>query len=308
LRIGYPCINRSIGCKSDSTFRLKSYSDERLAVTVARNLDCLHQILEFNRDHAILFFRISSDIVPFASHPVCRFDWQSYFQTQLKYIGDLAIESGMRMTMHPDQFILLNSPDKGVHERSIRELEYHCRLMDRMGFDRSCKVQIHVGGVYGDKTGSMRRFVKRFRALDPSISRRIVIENDERLFGLEDCLSVHEEVGVPVVLDTLHYALFNNGDPLISAVRRAAATWMKDDGLPIVDFSLQDEQGRKGRHALTIVPSEFRTFLLQTTSIDFDIMLEIKDKERSAIEAIRIARKDPRFMKPVTRCGKVTER
>ncbi len=303
MRIGYPCINRSIGCTSGSTFRLKSYTDERLVATVAQNLDCLHRILEFNLDHSILFFRISSDTVPFASHPVCRFDWESYFQPRLKQIGAFADASGMRITMHPDQFVLLNSPDKGVHERSIRELEYHCRLIDLMGLDPSSKVQIHVGGAYGDRSASIKRFIRRFKELDPFISRRIVIENDERLFGLEDCLSVYQEVGVPVVIDTLHHALFNSGEPLVSAVRRAAGTWANGDGLPIVDFSLQDEGGKKGRHALTIVSSDFRTFLLQTRSFDFDVMLEIKDKEKSAIEAIRIARKDPRFTQTVADSG-----
>jgi len=72
MRIGYPCINLTIGCKSDRTFRLKSYAEGRLMQTVQDNLDCLLKILEFNVQHNLLFFRITSDLVPFASHPIRR--------------------------------------------------------------------------------------------------------------------------------------------------------------------------------------------------------------------------------------------
>ena len=79
MRIGYPCINRSIGCAASRSFRLSSYTDNRLRDTVRENLTCLAKILAYNEKHHLLFFRVTSDLVPFASHPVCTFRWQKYF-------------------------------------------------------------------------------------------------------------------------------------------------------------------------------------------------------------------------------------
>ena len=150
MKIGYPCINWTIGCKGDRTFRLKSYSEDRLIRTVRNNLDCLLAMLRFNVEHDILFFRITSDLVPFASHPVCDFDWLDYFKQDFAAIGSYINARSIRISMHPGQFTILNSPDAGVLEASSKELEYHAQVLDAMGLDTSAKIQLHVGGVYGN--------------------------------------------------------------------------------------------------------------------------------------------------------------
>ena len=120
MKIGYPCINTTIGCKSSLTFRLKSYSEKRLMETVKSNLACLAKILRFNVKHNILFFRITSDLVPFASHPICNYNWQRHFGKQFKAIGDFIKNQGMRISTHPDQITLINSLGNRVFE-SARE-------------------------------------------------------------------------------------------------------------------------------------------------------------------------------------------
>ncbi len=87
MRIGYPAINTTIQCTSNSTFRLKSYLESRLIDAVTQNLNCLKQILLYNRNHGFLFFRIGSNIIPFASHPICQSDWVNRFEKQFKTIG-----------------------------------------------------------------------------------------------------------------------------------------------------------------------------------------------------------------------------
>ena len=297
MRIGYPCINRSIGCTASHTFRLASYTEERLIETVKENLVCLKKILQYNLEHGMLFFRITSDLVPFASHPICTFPWQEHFAGEFRIIGEFIRQHGFRISMHPDQFVLLNAPDTGVFQRSIADLVYQTQVLDLMGLNTTAKVQIHVGGVYGDKPLSMDRFSSNYELLDTAIKNRLVIENDERLYTISDCLAIHKRTGIPVIADSFHHSLLNNGERFAQLLKPLRATWKAHDGIPMVDYSSQEPGKRMGAHAEHIEPEEFRQFLNETRMADFDIMLEIKDKEKSAISAIDIARKDPRLVK-----------
>jgi UV DNA damage endonuclease len=293
LRVGYPCINRSIGCTSSRTFRLASYSERRLVEAVRQNLDCLETVLRWNVEHGIGFFRITSDLVPFASHPVCTYNWARNFRDRLLALGRLVRRHRMRISMHPDQFVLLNALDERIVESSLRELDYHARVLDLMELPLSAKLQIHVGGVYGDKQAGINRFAERYRSLPAQIRRRLVVENDDRSYTVADCLEVNRLTGVPVLFDVFHHRVNSSGEAVREALHRCAATWRGRDGLPMVDYSSQEPGQRRGRHAEHIDRLGFRQFLADVRGIDFDVMLEIKDKEKSAREALALASRRP---------------
>jgi UV DNA damage endonuclease len=299
MRIGYPCINRTIDCTANSTFRLKSYSETRLKDSINNNLVCLRKILQFNLEHKILFFRISSDLVPFASHPINKFNWQKYFQEDFEEIGEFIIKNRMRISMHPDQFTLINSLKEEIFERSKKELIYHVEILDLMKLDKSDKIQIHVGGAYGDKKKSTERFITRFNELDDSVVQRLVIENDDKLFDLNDCLKINAQIHIPILFDIFHHRLYNSATQTKQeCFKLAVKTWNKKrDGIPMVDYSSQKVNGSPGQQAETINIEDFNLFLKQTKPFDFDVMLEIKDKEKSAIRAIELAIKDERVDK-----------
>ncbi|MCX6355350.1 MAG: UV DNA damage repair endonuclease UvsE [Candidatus Aureabacteria bacterium] len=296
MRIGYPCLNLSLGCTSSSTFRLRSFTTDLLRSKVESNLDCLLKILRYNVAHMILFFRVTSDLIPFASHPICRFKWRSVFKERFEEIGSFIRENRIRISMHPDQFTLINSIDRGVFTRSVRELRYHTDLLDIMGLDQTAKVQIHVGGVYGNRGKSIERFIRRHQTLDERIASRLVIENDDRNFPVADCLRISRGTGIPVVLDIFHHHLNNRGEFLCETMPLVFKTWTERDGVPIVDYSSQQRGARRGAHAQSLSPAAFGTFLRLSKPHNFDIMIEIKDKERSASKAIKAARRDMRFL------------
>lgn len=293
MKIGYPCINHSIGKKTVSTFRLSSYTVEKFIQCVNYNLATLVEILKYNIANNFMFFRISSDMIPFASHPICKFDWKEHFKSDLIKIGQLINDHNIRISMHPDQFVLINSKSQEIVNNSIKELEYHTDLLDLMTLDYSAKVQIHIGGVYGDKEKSKKQFISNYKTLlSANIKKRLVIENDDHLYNLKDCIEIHEYIGIPILFDVFHHICFDNNLPLHIALQISNNTWNHSkDGIMMIDYSNQELNQRKGKHSHTLDIKQFEKFILSVSNLDFDIILEIKDKEKSAKKAIEVINK-----------------
>jgi UV DNA damage endonuclease len=291
MKLGYPCINNTIGCTPNKTFRLASYCSSRLVESIKNNLLCLQKILEYNVAYNLLFFRISSDLVPFASHKICDLDWPRFFKSRFQELGQYIKQHNIRISMHPDQFVLLNSPQAHVTHNSIQELLYHARVLDALELDTTAKIQIHAGGIYGNKPAALERFIHTYNQLDTQIKQRLVLENDDRLYSAQDCLYIYQQTGIPIIFDTLHHECLNNGESLETILPQIFATWKTSDGVPMVDYSSQAPESRKGKHVATLNKAHFTQFIEQTRKYNFDIMLEIKDKEKSALQAIAIAQR-----------------
>ncbi|MBD3215532.1 MAG: UV DNA damage repair endonuclease UvsE [Candidatus Lokiarchaeota archaeon] len=295
MKIGYPCINLSLECRSSRTFRLKNYSIPKLKSTISNNLKCLQKILEFNKKHGILFFRITSDLIPFASHEIMKFEWQEHFKQQFREIGEYLKCNEMRITMHPGQYTVLNSTDEGVFKRSVKEIRYHIEVLDIMGLDSTAKVQVHVGGVYGNKPQSLERFIERYKTYNKEITNRLVIENDDKSYTLQDCLKIHDETGIPIIFDIYHHQCNSSGESIPQAFKAFTESWKEVDGLPIVHYSSEHPDKGKPRHSEHIQLRDFRKFIEQTREYNFDMMLEIKDKEKSALKALEVLNDDERL-------------
>lgn len=287
MRIGYPCVNLSLNCRSSRTFRLRSYTPTKFESTVVENLNCLEETIKWNIRHNIKFFRISSDLIPFASHPICTYQWQKGFRARLRRIGKILRRYQVRVSMHPDQFVLLNAIDERILANSIRELIYHAQLLDLMQLPQNAKIQIHIGGSYGDKEQSIKRFAERYQRLPEEVQRRLVVENDDRIFTVADCLKLNGLIKIPIVFDSLHHEVNSDGTDLSTAFVSCARTWRRRDGVPMVDYSSQQPSARPGSHAHHINLRHFFAFLKQISGFDCDLMLEIKDKEKSVLAVLK---------------------
>lgn len=187
-----------------------------------------------------------------------------------------------------------------IFNRSYEELNYHAQLMNCMGLDTTHKFQIHLGGKYDDKKKSMQRFVDRYKNnLNDDIRARLVLENDDRIYSLEDVYWIHQQCGIPILFDTLHHECLNsNGDSLEVAFKKAASTWDPiRDGVPLIDYSDQEPGARVGNHRQSIALKHFKKVICDKLMkckndngefIEFDVMLEIKDKDASAVKSLPV--------------------
>ncbi|WP_338117000.1 UV DNA damage repair endonuclease UvsE [Sulfuracidifex metallicus] len=254
---------------------------EKVREVSERNLNCLKRTLIWNMDHDILFFRISSNTIPFASHPKMSLNWRDELGDQLRSVGDV-IMGRIRISMHPGQYVVLNSNRREVVESSVAELKYHADLLDSMGVDGY--IQIHVGSSQGGKKEGLRRFQENFYLLPENVMKRLAIENDDRVYTVNDCLDLWDVLRTPVVFDNLHHDLNNNGESLEDALRMVRNTWKGNR--PMTDYSSQEKGERPGVHASTLSISHFLDYVKRVDNVD--VMLEIKDKEKSALRAVEI--------------------
>lgn len=286
MNIGFVGDSKVLGVSTGRKFRLASYSRERFLETCEMNIKNLDRTVRYASDSGFRFYRINSQLIPFASHPVCKAPWREVFAEPLREIGAFIRKSGMRISMHPDQFVVLNAREPQVVRAAVDELLYHAAVYTLLGLGREHKFQLHVGGIYGDKDESIRRFIRSYKELPEEVKRHLVIENDDRLYSVADCYRIYQETGVPILLDIFHHEMLNNGELVVEAVSLCRSTWQPEDGLPMIDYSSQAAGGRPGKHTDSIDMEHFAAFLKMLPSDDFDIMLEIKDKDVSGMKAL----------------------
>lgn len=292
MNIGYVSIIMSEpGLKMKSCI-LKNASEDNLIKLIKYNLEMLDKIFDYNFKHDIFVFRISSGFIPFASHPINKVDWCKMFKKEFLTLGKKAKKYGIRLSMHPGQYTTLTSPNKDVVKKSIWDLKYQTGVLDCMGLDSKNKIILHIGGKYEDKQQSMERFIKEYKKLPKNIKNRLVIENDDRNYTAEDVLYISSKADIPVLFDYFHHLLNHEGEDLntIEILKKCMKTWKKDkDGIPKVHYSQQAIGKKSGSHSLTIDVSEFLRFY-NTLPCNVDIMLEVKDKDISALKCILATR------------------
>ena len=278
--LGYVAINLTLGDAKFRTCRLANATPDKLRELIASNLATLQNIIAFNAAHDIHMYRITSEIIPFASHPINELAWWDEFEPELTAIGALVRANDMRVSMHPGQYVVLNSPRPEVVTNALSDLTWHVRFLDALQVDASCKVNIHLGGIYGDRDAAIERFIAIANALPGAITRRLTIENDDRSYTALDALRASSGTGLPVVFDWLHHNANREPDTDTDDIlARCFATWRSDDGPPKTHYSTQADGKRPGAHADYIDVADFVQFLNAAPDLPFDCMLEAKAKD-----------------------------
>ena len=246
LRLGYCCINTTLRNEKTPVFcsrtcRLETLKRNGVEYSYhldKQNLDDLEKIFHWNYQNKIFLFRMSSDMFPFSSHP----DYSSYynfeqFAERLHQLGNLAKSYEQRITFHPGQFNQLTSVNEHVVVKSIVEIDIHSRILDMMGLDHHSVIVIHGGSKQGGKDAALERFRKNFTRLSPSAQRRLVLENCEMAYTIDDLLPVSKELGVPIVVDYHHYNLHKTDACLTALTEEVLTVWKSRGITPLFHIS-----------------------------------------------------------------------
>lgn len=286
MSIGYACLTVGVPNTDIKSCMLKNADDKKLAQLIEHNLSSLRNMIDYNKTNKINLFRISSDIIPFGSSPVNTLPWTQLFKQELTEIGETVKKAGIRVSMHPGQYTVLNSPDSQVADRAVEDLNYHASFLDSLGVDYTHKIILHIGGVYGDKRAAIRRFADRYRSLSPSVRDRLVIENDDKSYHICDVLELGTALGIPVVYDNLHNKLncCDSSKDDLYWVTQSGLTWKQKDGKQKIHYSQQNPVKNAGSHSESILIDDFLHFYQSLGQYKPDIMLEVKDKNISAIK------------------------
>ena len=286
MSIGYGCLNIGTPNTNIRSVMQRNATPEKLTEVTAHNLEALEKMVDYNIANDIRLYRISSDLIPFGSSPVNALDWPEIHKEAFERVGAKIRKSGMRVSLHPGQYTVLNSPTEDVGERAIADLIYHDKILAALGTDTTNKIVLHVGGIYGDKKEAIERFEQNFRRLPETVQNRLILENDDRLYNIEEVLELAHRLQIPAVYDNLHHAInppaSGGADPYWIA--EAKKTWKMTDGNQKIHYSQQAPGKRPGAHTDTIDLETFLTFHDQLEDKQIDIMLEVKDKNLSAIK------------------------
>jgi len=301
MRLGFPVkVMGRPDLRSNDTRRWQKNPHLRTS------LEYVDQILDHLARRRITMYRLSSDLAPYATHP----DMPQFHgmvaesDAELRAIGAKARALDIRLSFHPSQFVLLNSPDPDLTRRSIWDLASQAEMLDRMELGPEAVLVTHVGGTYGDVEASRARWAATWPTLPDHVRRRLVLEHDDIRFSAADTLWIHEQTGVRLVFDYQHHWCLNPaGLDATDVLRRMLATW-PDGQRPKIHFSsprtelrevvrTDRKTRRKTRalippvwtgHADFTNPFEFARFMRDAQGLVFDVMLEGKAKDLSLVK------------------------
>jgi UV DNA damage endonuclease len=291
--LGYACINMTLGKKGITTNRSmikRTFKEKGIPYASElsiQNVRDFIEIIKWNEQNNIKFFRMSSNVFPWSSeYPLSELPHYQRIKNLLSGAGHLINKYGHRITSHPGPFNVLVSPNENVVKNTITDLSIHGEVFDMMGLSRTPynKLNIHCNGVYGDKQSAMDRFCKNFELLPESVQTRLTVENDDKasMYSVKDLMYIHNRIGIPIVFDYHHHKFNTGGLTEEEALKLAVSTW--GDIKPVVHYS---ESKSLHENNDTIKPQAHSDYIsehINTYGIDVDVMIEAKMKELTLLE------------------------
>ncbi len=267
---------------------------KKIAELCLGNAKALQAALEFCSGHDIGAFRITSRILPLKTHPEAGYRMDELpggenIAAKFRECGDFARKKGLRLLLHPDQFILLGSPGPEVTERSLADLEYHGEVAEWTGAD---VIILHGGGGYGDRDSALGRVRKNLSRLSDRVRNRLAFENDDRIYTPSDLLSLCRAENIPLVYDVHHHHCLPDNLDVETATEKAIETWNRE---PVFHIS-SPKQGWHGpaprSHHDYIDPADFPEYWMSPDMGNITVEVEAKAREMAVLKLAQELRKN----------------
>ena len=287
VRLGYVALSKALDDVTTSStitytnYINKNYNTSKLLEITKNNLDSLYEIIKYNVKNNFHFYRLTSKLVPLATHDKVDFDYITPLLDEYKKIGKLINDNNnIRVDTHPDQYAVLNSMDSKIVKNTVEILEYHYKIMDAIGIKDKIII-LHVGSSACGKKASITRFINNFNKLPDHIKKCIAVENDDKVYNIKDVLELCHKINVPMVLDYHHFICNNEKEDINDYLKEIIDTW--DGKIPKMHFSSPKSKLKKEfrSHSDYINKKCFIKFIniLKKQDKDIDIMLEAKAKD-----------------------------
>ncbi len=266
----------------------KQEREEKLYNITMQNLMHTLRTLHYNIAHEIPLYRLSSSIVPLATHPEVDFDYIDIFTPFWRKMGKLIREHNLRVSFHPNQFTLFTSEKPHITDNAVLDMTYHYNVLDAMGLADSSYINIHIGGAYGNKEKALLRFHENLKKLPPHIKQQMTLENDDKTYTASETLAVCKLERIPFIFDYHHHMANLCDEPLEALLPAIFKTWDHTNTIPKVHISSPKSEKEFRSHANYIDATFIKPFLhvMRELNQDFDIMIESKQKDLALFQLV----------------------
>lgn len=266
----------------------KEEREDALLSATRQNLANTLRMLHYNIGHEIEVYRMSSSLVPLATHPEVMWDYRSVFHREFAEIGKLVKKHSLRVSMHPNQFTLFTSDKEHITDNAVSDMQYHYDMLEAMGMPDGANLNIHVGGAYGDKKSAIERFHTNIKKLPSHVKAVVTLENDDKTYTTEETLEVCRAETIPLVFDYHHHQANLGEKDLGELLPDIFATWSHFGIRPKVHISSPKSEKEFRAHADYVDLEFIKPFLMLTKEFqqDYDIMIEAKQKDKSLLKLV----------------------
>jgi UV DNA damage endonuclease len=243
-----------------------------------RTMERLMDVARYVHGLGIDFYRIPANISPHED-----IESLEAARDEAVMLGRLFKELNIRTCFHATYYCILNSPKPGVLENAVKELRCMCLYNEYAGGGNH--IEVHAGGVYGDRKSSMERFIRNVLCLEEPVLKMLRLENEEhagKLGTVDELLHIHRETGIPLLFDVAHYHLnrLEGRMPVRGIVASFLDTWRGASTFPVLHYSTVSSDGTH----LPVNPVEFWSYINELRGLEFDVMLETSEKERDVLK------------------------